>query len=330
MSVFMRASRLLSTLMLLQSRGRLTAQDIADRLEVSIRTVYRDVETLQDAGVPIYADTGRSGGYQLGAGYSTRLTGLTTDEADALFLTGMPGPAAQLGLGSAMAAAQLKLHAALPPELRNRAGRMLERFHLDTGVWYRGTELPAHLTAIANAVWNEQQIQVTYRRWKAPSSVSRTLEPYGLVLKAGTWYLVARSGDDFRTYRVDQVTRLDVSHAQFRRRDEFDLARYWDSFLAEFAERLHVDTATIRLSNAGRKRIRTLLDDAAVAAVELAPAPDDGGWTNVVVPIESFAQAETDFLKFGADLEVVAPRELRARFAAHARSLADLYADATP
>jgi biotin operon repressor len=134
--VSVKSSRLLSTLLLLQTRGRLTAARLAAELEVSVRTVYRDIESLHAAGIPLYGEAGHSGGYELLAGYRTRLTGLSAPEAEALFLSGVPGPAAELGFGSALAAAQLKLRAALPPDLRDQADRMRRRFNLDAPGWY--------------------------------------------------------------------------------------------------------------------------------------------------------------------------------------------------
>lgn len=181
----MRASRLLSLLLLLQTRGRMTAQALADELEVSVRTIYRDVDSLHAAGVPLYGDPGWDGGYQLLDGYRTQLTGLTTDEAESLFLAGLPGPAAELGLGAVVTAAQLKLMAALPAELRDRAGRIRERFHLDAPGWYRESDRTPHLAAVADAVWNQHRLRVRYRRWSVPREVLRTLEPYGVVLKGG-------------------------------------------------------------------------------------------------------------------------------------------------
>ncbi|MEQ7126780.1 WYL domain-containing protein [Actinopolymorpha sp. B11F2] len=190
----MRASRLLSVLLLLQGRGRMTARELANELDVSVRTVYRDVESLSAAGVPVYADRGPAGGYQLLDGYRTRLTGLTGDEAESLFVAGIPEPAAaELGLGSVLAAAQLKIMAALPPELRTRAGRIRERVHLDAPGWFHEVERPRHLTGVADAVWNQRVIEIRYvRAGSARREVSRTLEPHGLVLKTGVWYLAAR------------------------------------------------------------------------------------------------------------------------------------------
>src|ERR1700761_6798944 len=184
----MGAGRLVSLLLLLQTRGRMTAQEPAGELEASVRTVYGDVESLGASGVPIYADRGPTGGYQLLDGYRTRLTGLTRDEAGTLFLAGAPGPAAELGLGSDLAAAELKLRAALPAELGERADRMRERFHLDAPGWFRAEEPTPFLGAVADAVWTGRKVTMRYLRWKAPREVTRTVSPLGLVLKAGRWY----------------------------------------------------------------------------------------------------------------------------------------------
>ncbi|MGV9777419.1 helix-turn-helix transcriptional regulator [Streptosporangium sp. NPDC003464] len=322
----MRASRLLSLLMLLQTRGRMTAQELAAELEVSVRTVYRDVESLHSAGVPLYGDAGPSGGYRLLDGYRTRLTGLTAGEAQALFLAGMPGPAAELGLGSVVTAAQLKLMAALPVELRDRAGRIRERFHLDTPNWYHGADETPYLAAVADAVWNERRLEIRYRRWKAPQEVLRTLEPYGLVLKAGRWYLIARAGQDLRTYRVSQILELHALPETFERPAGFDLAAHWNGALEEFEARLHQGEAVIRLSPHGMERLPDMARPALLRAAEATarpPGPD--GWTQVTVPIESLPNALSEFLRFGVDLEVVSPAELRDLMAETARSLARRY-----
>src|SRR5436189_905014 len=160
----MRASRLVSLLLLLQSRGGQTAAEIARELEVSVRTVHRDVDALSAAGVPIYAERGPAGGIRLVDGYRTRLTGMTAGEAEALFLSGLPGPAAELGLGTVVAAAQLKVLASLPAELRSRASRLVERFHLDASTWFHASEPVPHLGTISEAVWESDRVQVRYRR----------------------------------------------------------------------------------------------------------------------------------------------------------------------
>src|ERR1700722_17754427 len=203
----MRASRLVSIILLLQARGRLTAAQLARELEVSVRTVYRDVESLHTAGIPLYGDAGHRGGYQLLDGYQTRLTGLSAEEAKALSLSGLPGPAAELGLGSVLAAAQLKIRAALPPALAEQVGQVQSRFHLDASTRYGAADEVPVLPAFADAVWCCRALSVRYRRWKEPTDVDRLLQPYGLVLQAGRWYLVAGPGSP-RTYRVDQILDL--------------------------------------------------------------------------------------------------------------------------
>jgi predicted DNA-binding transcriptional regulator YafY len=327
----MRASRLVSILLLLQSRGRMTAAQLAAELEVSVRTVYRDVESLHEAGIPLYGDAGHRGGYQLLDGYRTRLTGLNTAEAQALFLSGLPGPAAELGLGPVLAAAQLKLLAALPPGLGEQVGRVRARFHLDAPGWYAAPDEVPLLPAVAGAVWHGRALQVRYRRWKEPTDVDRRLEPYGLVLKAGRWYLVAAPGP--RTYRVDQILDLRVLEEEFGVPDGFELARYWQGYLANFRAHLHRADAVVRLAPAAAARLsgaaelsdEVRLSGAAELSDEVRLSDEAGGWVRAVVPIESVEQACGEFLALGADIEVLEPPELRTRLAAAARATAALY-----
>lgn len=318
----MRAARLLSILLLLQTRGRMTAQQLAAELEVSVRTIYRDVESLHAAGVPVYGDAGWSGGYQLLQGYRTQLTGLTTDEAESLFLSGLPGPAAELGLGAVVTAAQLKLMAALPAELRDRAGRIRERFHLDAPGWYRHHEEVPHLLAVAEAVWSQHRITVRYRRWEAPREVVRTLDPLGLVLKGGRWYLVAASKGTPRTYRVSEILELHPLDEAFERPDSFQLTDYWQDYLDEFDRRRVRGEARIRLSPKGFERIADLFGHlAAQAARANVSDVDSEGWVSTTIPIEDLGHALGDLLRLGTDVHVLEPIELRDRIAATVKEL---------
>lgn len=315
----MKSSRLLSILLLLQTRGRMTAAELAAELEVSVRTVYRDVESLHAAGVPLYADSGHSGGYGLLAGYRTRLTGLSAGEAEALFLSGIPGPAAELGLGSALAAAQLKLRAALPPELRGQADRMRSRFHLEAPGWYADDAEVPYLSQVADAVWHSRVLDVRYRRWREPTDVDRRLEPYGLVLKAGRWYVVAAPGP--RTYRIDQILELTVRDEEFRPPDDFDLATHWRCYEKDFHARLYRGTARVLIAP---RAVPKLSGAAARAAAEAAVTGPDGRLL-AELPVEGLDHAHDTFLALGADVEVLDPPELRDRLAASARALAALY-----
>ncbi|HEY7031548.1 MAG TPA: YafY family protein [Thermomicrobiales bacterium] len=320
----MRASRLLSILLLLQTRGRMTAQALADELEVSVRTVYRDVDSLSAAGVPVYGDRGPDGGYRLLDGYRTRLTGLTPEEAESLFLVGIPGPAAELGLGTVLAAAQLKLMAALPPELRSRAGRIRERFHLDAPGWFQDAEQPPYLETVADAVWNQKRLRVRYQRWG--KEVERTLEPLGVVLKGGAWYLVAAVDGQPRTYRVSRILELATTEECFERPEGFDLTGYWQTWAEQFLDRLYRYEAVVRLSPRGLELFPHLFSPAAMrAALASAEPPDADGWTRVTVPVESVKHAPVQLLRLGAEAEVLAPPEIRQAVAEAARALAELY-----
>ncbi|MDQ7805173.1 YafY family protein [Amycolatopsis sp. A133] len=325
----MRASRLVSLLLLLQSRGRITARELAEALEVSVRTVYRDVDSLSAAGVPVYGEPGHEGGYRLLDGYQTRLTGLTADEAEALFLTNLPAAAAQLGLTSAAATAQRKLMAALPAELRGRAGRVADRFHLDLPPWYLGADRTPHLAPIAAATWNQHVLRIRYLRWAEPHEITRTVQPHGLVLKAGNWYLVARGGEQFRTYRISRILEVEVLHRSFDRAEGFDLASHWEGYLAHFDRRRHRGTAVVRLSRRGLDRLPHLLEPAVVAARRTTAGPDRAGWTELEIPIESIEAAVPDLLKFGGDVEVIAPEALRSEMLRALRAMNRVYGQDT-
>ncbi|MFI6271313.1 helix-turn-helix transcriptional regulator [Micromonospora zamorensis] len=321
----MRASRLISLLLLLQARGSMTAGELARELEVSERTVYRDVLALSAAGVPVYADRGRAGGYRLLGGYRTRLTGLTRDEAEALFLSGLPGPAGDMGLADAVAAAELKVLAALPPALRDAPARAGQRFHLDVPGWFRETAPPPWLTELARAVWRDRVVELRYRR--GDREVTRRVQPYGLVLKSGVWYLVGRVDDDTRTYRVDRVTGVEVGEESFERDEGFDLAGHWREQAGSFLRTVLRAEVTVRLSPAGLRQLRHLVDapfvyDELVAA---AGAPDGQGWVVGQLPVESVEVAYHQLLGLGPEVEVLDPPELRRLFTDAADRFRALY-----
>jgi predicted DNA-binding transcriptional regulator YafY len=328
----MRASRLVTTLLLLQTRGRMTAAELARELEVSERTVHRDVDALSEAGVPIYAERGPHGGVQLVDGYRTRLTGMTAEEAEALFLSGLPGPAAELGLGTVMTAARLKVLAALPPELRARASRLVERFHLDAAGWFKAGEAVPHLPVLAEAVWESRRVRVAYDR--GDRNVERVLEPMGLVLKAGIWYMVAATDGQVRTYRVSRVENAAPTEEPFERPETFDLAAYWAESTAAYereAPRLEV---TVRVDPERLGHLSDLVGEAAIAAAQrldaggngtAAEAPDPDGWTRLRLRLEWPEEAPRRLLAMAAYLEVLDPPELRDRIITMAQAVLDRY-----
>jgi predicted DNA-binding transcriptional regulator YafY len=304
----------------------MTAQQLSAELEVSVRTVYRDVESLSASGVPIYADRGPTGGYQLLDGYRTRLTGLTGDEAGSLFLAGMPGPAAELGLGSVLAAAELKLRAALPDELAGRAGRVRERFHLDAPGWFRGEEPTPHLATVADAVWNDRRLSVRYRRWKAPREVSRSLVPLGVVLKAGRWYLVAATDDRITAYRVANILDAVVLDEPVQRPADFDLTVFWAEWTERYERSVYTGSATVRMTADALRRMAFVFPpEMSRVARACAGEPDADGWLETTVPIESIRHGHIELLKLGAEAEVLEPPELREQFAATASAMAARY-----
>ncbi|MFH8572269.1 helix-turn-helix transcriptional regulator [Streptomyces sp. NPDC017993] len=339
----MRAARLIKMVLLLQSRPSMTAAELARELEVSERTVARDVLSLSEAGVPVYADRGRAGGYRLVGGYRTRLTGLGRSEAEALFLSGVPSALREMGLADAASAARLKVSAALLPELRDAASGAAQRFHLDAPGWYHEPGTPPLLPTVADAVWDDRRLSARYLR--KDTEVERELEPYGLVLKAGVWYLAARPrdkaptghtagagqtaagpGTGFRVYRVDRFTAVDTTGERFHRDESFDLPAFWAERAAQFTRSLLRAEVVLRLSAQGVRQLPHVTDRVAAGeAVDSAGPPDAEGRLTVTLAVESEEVAYAQLLGLGPECEVCAPAALRERFAAAARRAAALY-----
>ncbi|MGW4804992.1 helix-turn-helix transcriptional regulator [Kitasatospora sp. NPDC004272] len=331
----MRAARLIRMALLLQSTPGLTAAELARELEVSERTVIRDVQALQDAGVPVRSERGRTGGYRLAPGHRTRLTTLHPTEAETLYLSGLPSALRDLGLSDAADTARLKLSATLLPSLRAAAESSARRFHLDAPAWFREPSTPDLLPELARALWADLAVEFGYARPGREPGAPRRVEPYGLVLKAGVWYLVGRvpgpaGSPAFLTHRADRITALrTLPDGAFTRDPSFDLAAYWQEHSARFARSLLRAAVTLRLTPEGARRLPGVTDPTAAGrALAAAPAPDPEGRVTLELAVESEEIAFAELVRLGADAEVLAPPALRARFARHARSLAALYRDA--
>lgn len=315
----MRASRLLSIMILLQLRGRVTASGLAEEFEVSERTIYRDIDALSAAGVPVYGDRGPGGGFALLEGYQTRLTGLAADEAEAMPMIGMIGPAAELGLGSAAATARNKLLAALPHGRQQSANRVAERVHFDPVDWYRAAEHLPSLPLVARAVLDQHVLTMRYESWRGERDWQ--VEPLGLVLKAGHWYLAARGGGKVRIFRLSNMTGIRILGDEFERPKGFDLSGWWEAEQARFEAELFSSMATLRLSPLGRRRLAELSPRGAAAVRGIGGE----GWTTIRMAIENSDHGARELMGLGAEIEVVAPPDFRQKVRALALGIAGLH-----
>ncbi len=319
----MRASRLLGMMFMLQLRGRLSAQTLAREFEVSVRTIYRDVDALSAAGVPIYAETGRNGGIALHVGFRARLTGLTASEAAALPIAGLAHVARDLGVSADAASAQFKMLASLPPDAGATAAGIAARFHIDPIPWFHRTEDVDGLPALAMAVWGGKRIEVAYDSWAG--AVRRTLDPLGLVQKGGLWYLVAAWRKKPRTYRVTNFRELKVLAAPARRPARFDLAAFWQASAERFEAGLLAQRARVRISQEGERILRAVMPVGAEMVARTRKPCAQEGWSEAELPFETPDYSARQLLRLGCEVVVLAPEALRTAVIAEAHAVQALY-----
>ncbi len=322
----MRADRLLAMLLLLQAHRRVTAQKLAEKLEVSERTIYRDLEALSAAGIPVYAERGPGGGCMLLGEYRTTLTGLNEADVRTLLLSGVPKPLADLGLDRALEAALLKLLAALPSAHRPDAERARQRLHLDAAAWNNPNgEVVPHLRALQEAVWQERKARLSYRT-RSREMIERLVEPLGLVAKASVWYLVSRVEGEMRVFRVSRVQAVELTDATFERPEGFDLATYWNDWLAQFRSTLPRYPAALRFAPAAIPILPQFFGEGAHALIAQGDPPDAEGWVILRPVFETIDAACGLALSLGTLVEVLEPAELRERVIHQASDVVAFYA----
>ncbi|UFJ40748.1 transcriptional regulator [Brevibacillus humidisoli] len=314
----MRGDRLLSILLLLQAHGSMTTRQLAEALEVSQRTILRDMDGLSAAGVPVFARRGSQGGWQLSEGYRTNLTGLKKEELLSLLLADSTRILDDLGMSKSFETASLKLLASLPPWFRRDAEYARQRIHIDGAGWYQSPESFPHLPTIQEAVWEERMLWMQYQ--KGDQVLERTVAPLGLVAKGSTWYLVAERDGGYRSYRVSRVQQARLLEEPVIRPESFDLAAYWEQSVSDFKANLpqyHVllNTNAGTLRRICRERYsqlggtKTTDDDRVIATVDF----------------ETMDWACEMLLRFGSRVEVLEPQELRLQIAEQARAIMRLY-----
>ena len=322
----MRADRLLSLLLLLQTRGRMSAPMLAKELEVSERTIYRDIEALTIAGVPIYAETGVKGGFALLDSYRTSLTGMNEEEVRALFMLAVPAPLADLGVSQELRSALLKLSAALPDSQRQDEGYIRQRIHLDAKWWYQGGESIAHLPTIQRAVWQDWQLNISYEVPYAPQiRVNQCIDPYGLVAKAGVWYVVYARNGRFQAKRVSQLQTVQLQETAFTRDMTFDLVTFWQNWCDEFENQRIQYPVKLRVASRFVAQLPYHFGEAVNEELLSKAEKDDAGSLLLTVPFESLESAREKLLGLGNAVEVIAPVALRLSIADYAQQIVDLY-----
>lgn len=320
----MRADRLLSIVLLLQAHGQLSSRVLAERLEVSERTIHRDMDALSVSGIPVVAERGSNGGWSLLGEYRTNLTGLNEAEIQSLFVSQPPKLLADLRLQKASEGALLKLLAALPAMYRQGAEQARRRIHVDTGGWSKHEEAVPLLPILQEAIWSERKLRFSYQRGPGCDSFDREVDPLGLVAKGSAWYLVAGVSGDVRSYRISRISHAEVLDQVCAVPPGFDLAAFWQQSTTAFKTALPNYMATFRVAPDVFMRLRFA---GRFARVNEPDATDADGWLRVSVGFDVEEMACEYALSFGAKLEVLEPRSLREKVIAAAQQVLHFYSD---
>ena len=320
----MRADRLLSLLMLIQSRGQMTAQELAGELEVSERTIYRDIMALSTAGVPVYASRGPGGGVRLIEEYRTTLTGLTSEETRALFMLSLPAPLLQLGMGEQFKGALLKLSASLPDTRRLDEARTRQRIHLDSSWWFQSEQDVPCLQIIQQALFQDRRLRIKVRWDFFNAEFEQEAEPYGLVAKANIWYLVYSRGGNPHVTRVSRIVAVELLPECFTRPADFDLVCFWENWCRDY-ESLPPFQARVRVAHEALPLLTDYVGDRARAHLDPSCTPDPDGWVTLDLPFESFVSARTCLLGLGRAVEVLEPESLRKSLVDFAEQVVGFY-----
>ena len=325
----MRADRLLSILMILQSRGKVSARVLASKLEVSVRTVHRDVLALSAAGVPVYTIRGPDGGIALVDRYRSDLTGLTKDEVRALFMMSIPPALTDLGHGHDVQAAMLKLSAALPETFREDEQNVRQRIHIDPEPWGErdSSESASDLLTLQDAVWESRTLEVRNRSWFRPDmgTLEATIQPYGLVAKANRWYLVGKREDHIAVLRVDRIEGLQVLEQTFMRPADFNLAVFWNRYCRDEIRNRPTLTVRVLADPAVLPSLPWFLGKGVQIRMDAAEVTDSTGKIHIELEFEYFDQALKGILPLGRAVEVIEPVALRYTVKDYGEQIAGLY-----
>lgn len=300
----MRADRLIAITLLLQAKGKMTAQTLAEELEVSRRTILRDIDALSSAGIPLYTEGGHGGGIALDEQYRVTLTGLTEAEASTLFVSGLPNLLQELGFQERTQNTLLKLFAALPTLHREAVERFRQRIYIDPVGWW-SEAAPHFWETLQRAVYENRPIQITYTRFEG-ERIERIVEPYSLVMKAGVWYLVARHGDpaEFRTYRISRLQQVEIQDTSFLRQKDFDLAAFWQNHIEQLTAQWMPYAFTIRATEKGIAFLKPRI-------LELVAQPDGDGWFKAKINVYSIEEAQMLVFGLGKEGYAIEPPELQ-------------------